>query len=206
MTQFSNNELIKYLSFTKYLFSNELINSFYEVDRADFVLEELIDDAYFDMPLSIGYNQTISQPKVVALMLEMLDLKKGQDVLDLGSGSGYTTALISRIIGSEGFVFGLEIIPELVNLGQGNIKKYNIKNARIIEASHTLGMEDKLFDRILVSAAADDLPYELIMQLRVGGKLVIPIKDSIYLIEKKEDGLVHNECRGFSFVPLVYKK
>lgn len=161
MTQFSNNELIKYLSFTKYLFSNEIINSFYEVDRADFVLEELIDDAYFDMPLSIGYNQTISQPKVVALMLEMLDLKKGHDVLDLGSGSGYTTALISRIIGSDGFVFGLEIIPQLVVLGQENIKKYNIKNARIIEASQTLGMEDKLFDRILVSASAEDLPYEL---------------------------------------------
>jgi len=200
----SNESLIKYLIFTRHLFSTNVIDAFYEVNRADFVRQECIDDAYYDMPLSIGYAQTISQPQVVSLMLEILDLHEEHEVLDIGAGSGYTTALISKIVGNNGFVYGLEKIPQLVDFAKENISKYNVKNALILKAKETLGLEKKKFDRILVSASAHDLPYELIDQLKVGGKLVIPIKKSIYVIEKKEDSLVHDEYRGFSFVPLVY--
>ena len=201
---YSNESLIKYLIFTRHLFSSRVIEAFYEVNRSDFVREECIDDAYYDMPLSIGYSQTISQPQVVSLMLEILDIHEEHEVLDIGAGSGYTTALLSKIVGNNGFVYGIEKVPQLVDFAKKNISKYQVKNALILEAKDDLGIKGKKFDRILVSASAKDLPYELIDQLKIGGKLVIPIKKSIYVIEKKEDSLVHDEYRGFSFVPLVY--
>lgn len=201
---YSNESLIKYLIFTRHLFSSSVIEAFYEVNRSDFVREECIDDAYYDMPLSIGYSQTISQPQVVSLMLEILDIHEDHEVLDIGAGSGYTTALLSKIVGNNGFVYGIEKVPQLVDFAKNNISKYQVKNALILEAKNDLGIKGKKFDRILVSASAKDLPYELIDQLKIGGKLVIPIKKSIYVIEKKEDSLVHDEYRGFSFVPLVY--
>lgn len=202
--EISNESLVKYLIYTERLFSKNVIDAFYIIDRADFVREESKADAYFDMPLGIGFSQTISQPQVVAFMLELLDAKRRDNVLDIGAGSGYTTALLSKIVGKNGFVTGLDRVSELVKFGQNNLKKYDISNACIKQADNKLGVKGKKFDRILVSAAANDLPHELIEQLKVGGRLVIPIGSSIYLIEKREDSLVHEEFRGFSFVPLIY--
>jgi len=121
------------------------------------------------------------------MMMEMLEPYSGQKILDIGSGSGWTTALLGFIAGDDGSVTGLERIDKLVKFGSNNLQKYELKNAEIIQATNEFGMPNEKFDRILVSAAADEFPSELTTQLRVGGKLVIPVRNSIYEITKKED-------------------
>jgi protein-L-isoaspartate(D-aspartate) O-methyltransferase len=199
----NNDYLVDYLISDGVLKSENLIDAFRKIDRKDFVLVEEKEIPYEDKALQIGYGQTISQPYVVAFMIELLDLQNADKVLDIGSGSGYTTAIISNAIGRVGYVFGLEKIPALVEFGKENIKKYDIYNAFISKASYSLGVRNKKFNKILVSAAAPELPMDLIHQLEENGKLVLPIKDSIYLIEKR-DGKVYEQRFGdFSFVPLI---
>jgi protein-L-isoaspartate(D-aspartate) O-methyltransferase len=138
-------------------------------------------------------------------MLEMLSPREGQKILDIGSGSGWTTALLSFIVGDRGSVLGVERVEELVEFGSVNLNKYGFNNAKIIQAGSKLGIPDEKFDRILVSAAADKFATELIEQLRSNAKLVIPIRNSIYEITKKESGEVESiEHYGFTFVPLIY--
>ena len=137
-------------------------------------------------------------------MIEMLEPKKGDRILDIGSGSGWTTALLAVIVGVSGSVIGLERVKQLVEFGSSNLEKFNFKNAKIIQAGDNLGIPNETFDRILVSAAAEEFPYELIKQLKTNGKLVIPVKNSILEITKKEDGMIEEiEHYGFRFVPLI---
>lgn len=171
-----------------------------KIDRKDFILEQDKKFAYQDRPLSIGYQATISQPSTVYFMLDLLDIKKNNKVLDIGSGSGWTTALLAK---KAKQVYGTEIIPELVEFGRNNLKKYNFKNAKIVLAKE-LGMPEKApFDRILVSASAQELPKKLIKQLKIGGILVIPIKNSVWKIDKiSKNKIRKKEFPGFVFVPL----
>ena len=200
----SNTNLINHLINRDSLKSSNIIEAFRHIDRADFVLDPTVSDIYEDYPLQIGYHQTISQPTTVAMMLEMLCAKDGDDILDIGSGSGWTTALLSFIVGDKGSVTGLERVDSLVKFGNDNLKKYSFKNSKIIQASDELGIVGKKFDRILVSAAAEEFPSELTLQLKTGGKLVIPVKNSIFEITKKENGeLELIEHYGFRFVPLI---
>ena len=201
--EINNDYLVDYLISNGALQSENLIKAFRKIDRKDFILIEEESVPYLDAPLQIGYGQTISQPQVVAFMLELLDLQDGNRVLDIGSGSAYTTALIASCIGRVGYVFGLERIPALIEFGKNNLRKYEIYNAFISKASFNLGIKHKKFDKILVSAAADSLPLELLEQLEDDGKLVIPIKNSIFLIEKRDGQFFEKEFEGFSFVPLV---
>lgn len=185
--------------------SASIDKAFAEVDRADFVPRRLSLSAESDTPLPIGHGQTISQPRTVRMMLEWLDVQKGDKVLDVGSGSGWTTALLSQIIGRGGEVCAVEIEPDLVELGQNNCERVGINNARFFQAGPELGLpEEAPFDRILVSAAADKLPEELLDQLKTGGKLVVPVGGDILEITKrtgnKYDSEIHN---GFVFVPLI---
>ncbi|MCD6342182.1 MAG: protein-L-isoaspartate O-methyltransferase [Spirochaetaceae bacterium] len=202
---YSNSDLIKHLIGRDALKSEIIIDAFRQIDRIDFVPDPTGSDVYEDHPLSIGFQQTISQPTTVAMMLEMLFPGKGEKILDIGSGSGWTTALLSYIAGETGYVIGLERIKTLVEFGKGNLDKYNFQNAEIIPAGKALGLPGETFDRILVSASADEFPADLTSQLKTGGKLVIPVLDSIYEITKKEngelDGLRHY---GFTFVPLIF--
>ena len=201
----SNSSLINHLINRDALKSSNIIEAFEHIDRVDFVLDSTASDVYEDYPLQIGYQQTISQPTTVAMMLEMLSPKEGQKILDIGSGSGWTTALLSYIVGNGGSVTGVERVGSLVEFGSHNLQKYSFKNAKIIQATDELGIVGEKFDRILVSAAADEFPTELTAQLKIGGKLVIPIKNSIYEIIKKEDGeLEAIEHYGFRFVPLIF--
>lgn len=139
-------------------------------------------------------------------MLELLSPKKGDKILDVGSGSGWTTALLGYIVGSEGKVCGIELIPDLVLFGRANLEKYDFKNTKIYQATKDLGLKDKgPFDKILVSASARNVPEELVNQLKVGGTMVIPIQDSIFRIFKKSRKQIEKEkIPGFVFVPLVY--
>lgn len=189
----------------KILKTKRIIEAFQKVDRKDFVLPEYYDEAYGDYPLPIRSGQTISQPTTVAIMLEMLNPKKGDQILDLGSGSGWTTALLAYIVGPEGKVWGVEIIPELVTFGQSNLSKYSFPWARILLAGKKLGLSKEApFSKILVSASAKELPDELVSQLKNGGTMVIPVLDTLYKVHKLSDGKVKiQSLPGFSFVPLV---
>ncbi|MDD2934962.1 MAG: protein-L-isoaspartate O-methyltransferase [Candidatus Pacebacteria bacterium] len=186
--------------------NKSIIDSFIKTDRKDFITSEYKKDAYQDIALSIGFGQTISQPFTVAFMLELLQPKLGDDILDVGSGSGWTTALLSQIVGENGKVFGTEIIPELVKFGSSNLKKFNFKNTKIIQSKpNIIGLPSEApFDKILVSASSDTLPKEFIHQLKIGGTIVIPIKESIWKISKKSEIEIEIEkFDGFKFVPLI---
>jgi len=182
-----------------------IINAFKTIDRKDFVLKEYENEAYGDYPLPIGFGQTISQPTTVAFMLELLQPKKGDKVLDVGSGSGWTTALLAQIVGKKGRVFGVEKIPQLISFGKENLAKYHFPNAEIRKAGKELGLRKKApFDRILVSAAAQTIPQELVEQLKIGGIMVIPVNNDILRIKKVSDKEIKTQrFEGFVFVPLI---
>jgi protein-L-isoaspartate(D-aspartate) O-methyltransferase len=187
--------------------SPHIENAIKNVDRKDFVSPEHVDKSDKDVALPIGFGQTISQPSTVSLMLELLELKSGLKALDVGAGSGWTTALMANIVGPKGEIVGVEIIPELVEFGQKNLSKYN-KGLR----ANIFYVQDQLgypligpYQRILVSAASKDIPEELLAQLSVDGIMVIPISNSIWKIVKKSlDGTVleKTEYPGYVFVPL----
>lgn len=201
----SNEILISHLKDKGLLGAKELEDAFRTIDRADFAPKDYKVEFYEDYPLPIGFGQTISQPTTVAFMLELLGLKKGDNVLDVGSGSGWTIALIAEMIKPRGKVWGVEIIPELVEFGGKNLAKYNFPNAEIFQAHKQIGLpEHAPYDKILVSAEAEDLPPELLEQLKIGGIIVIPIKNTLYKIEKlAEDKTKETAFPGFAFVPLV---
>ncbi|WP_309498090.1 methyltransferase domain-containing protein [Sulfurovum sp.] len=188
------------------LSSENIIAAFTELDRKYFVPKSQEDYIYIDVPLPIGNEQTISQPSTVAFMLEHLGAQSGDKVLDIGAGSGWTTALLCYIVGDKGSVIGLERVEALVEQGKENLLKLGIpSHCHISKAGTDLGMPSEQFDRILVSAGADGIPKELFSQLTVGGTLIIPIRESIYkFIKVSESEVSEEEFYGFRFVPLVY--
>jgi protein-L-isoaspartate(D-aspartate) O-methyltransferase len=201
----TRKQLIEHLEENmKVLRAPEIKKAFEKIDRADFVLEDYKEEAYEDYPLPIGFEQTISQPTTVAFMLELLDVKPNSNVLDVGSGSGYTTAILASIV-TKGNVLGLEIIPELAQMGKINIAKYKFSNAKIeySDSKSVLIADFKKFDRILVNAAAEEVPENLLGVLKPGGIMVIPIKHSLFKVHKKENGEIEStEYPGFAFVEL----
>ena len=200
-----NQKLIETLKNDGVLNSKETEEAFLFMDRKKFILPEYFGMTYDNHALSIGHEQTISQPYTVAFMLQLLQAQKGEKILDIGSGSGWTTALLSYIVGKNGFVYGIEIIPELVKFGQKNLSKFEIKNAEIfLVDKKVLNLPKKiLFDRILVSASAKKFPKKLLEQIRIGGVIVIPILNSILKITKtSKTKIIEKKFPGFVFVPL----
>ncbi len=200
----SHHELSRYLQQRGVLKSAMLIESFNAIDRKDFVSPGLQDEAYEDHPLAIGAGQTISQPYTVAFMLELLQLEESDRILDVGCGSGWSTALLAQTAKS-GFVTGVELVPELLALARDNLEKYPLTNIRLELAGEALGIPGQTFDKILVSAAAEELPSELVDQLKPGGTMVIPVQNDMVVIFKRKDGSIEqSEFSGFRFVPLIY--
>ena len=202
------DRLVSRLEKNGYLKSPDVIRAFLSIRREDFVLPEYKGEADEDIALPIGYGQTISQPLTVAFMLELLAPKAGQKILDVGSGSGWTTTLIAHIVGRGGKVIGIERNEDLKKFGEENAKKYEEVTkevARFILGDGSKGYpEDSPYDRILVSAAADCVPNDLKDQLKIGGKIVIPIEGSIWMMEKAgENRFEKEEYPGFILVPLV---
>jgi len=201
-------DLIDNLIKEGWLKTPQIIEAFRKIKRADFMPENMKDLAEVDEAMPIGQGQTISQPKVVAFMLELLEPKAGEKILDVGSGSGWTSALLSEIVGKKGRVVSLELIPELKEFGEKNAAKYGFVEkgtAQFICCDGSKGYEEESpFDKILASAAARRVPEAWKKQLKVGGRIVAPINSSIFLfVKKSENEMEEKEYPGFIFVPLI---
>ena len=206
-----NEKMVKELIEGGWLKTKRIINAFLKIKREDFLPEDLKHLAYLNEALPIGYGQTISQPLVVAFMLEKLDPRPGEKILDIGAGSGWTSALLAEIVGEKGKVIAIEIIPELVEFGKKNASKYNfIEKGRVkfICGDGTKGYaQDAPYDKILCSASAKEVPNAWKEQLRIGGKIITPIKNSIVELTKIDEKEFQTlEYPGFVFVPLISKE
>ena len=139
-------------------------------------------------------------------MLEELQPRTADKILDIGTGSGWTTALLAKIAGESGFVNSFEIIPQLAEFAADNLARFSFDNIEVrIAEPNQLGMQGKLFDKVLVSAAARDVPQDLLAQLAIGGRMVIPVKTEILIIDKLADNNFQEKVlTGFAFVPLIY--
>ena len=180
--------------------------AFAAIDRAGFLTPDQLRFATDDHPLPIGLGQTNSQPSTVANMLELLDVHPGHRVLDVGAGSGWTTALLGHLVGPTGRVVGVELVAAIARWGAENVARHDLPWATISVAEPgVLGAPDRgPFDRILVSADADDLPDELVDQLADGGVLVIPVRGRMLRVARHPDGTVDATAHGsYSFVPLL---
>lgn len=181
-----------------------VIKAFLDVPRHKFVPKEFIDSAYFDSPLPIGKEQTISQPYIVALMTELLELKGPERVLEVGTGSGYQAAILAEI-GCE--VYTIEIIEKLSWAARENLKPFGYNNVHFkVGDGHRGWEEHSPFDAIVVTAAPDQIPHSLVSQLKTGGKMVIPVGDinqDLLLITKKELGLDIKTITPVRFVPMT---
>jgi len=176
------------------------------VPRELFLPVALKSRAYNDTPLPIGQNQTISAPHMVAIMCDLLDLKPGMTVLEVGGGSGYHAAVMAAMIGPDGMVYSVERRPQLVAAAKRNLEKAGITNVTMIEADGSIGLaEHAPYDRISVAATAPRVPEPLKQQLKVGGKMVIPVGrdyQDLYLVTRK-NGFCVEEKMGVIFVPLI---
>lgn len=184
-----------------------IIEAFRKIKRVDFLPDEIKNLAELNEALPIGFGQTISQPLVVAFMLELLEPKPGEKVLDVGSGSGWTSALLAEMVGEAGKVIALEVIPELKEFGEKNAKKYK-GNVNFICADGSKGYaKEAPYDRILASASAAELPQVWKDQLKINGRIIAPINNSIWLFVKHSvSNISSGEFPGFVFVPLLTKK
>lgn len=177
-----------------------------QVDRALFLKGLFKDRAYEDMPLPIACGQTISQPSIVGLMTQALDVQPRHKVLEVGTGSGYQAAILSKLARR---VYSLDRFKRLVTDAQALFNALNISNITAIAADGSHGLSDQApFDRILLTAAAEDPPSTLLAQLRIGGIMVLPVGQSdtvqsLIRVTKTEAGLDYKELRTVRFVPLL---
>ena len=190
-------------------FPQKILDAFSKVKRENFIPRNVKTMAYEDTALPIGHGQTVSQPHTIAIMLSLLDLKKGQKVLEIGSGCGYVLALLSEIVEKEGRVFGIEVVKELAKKSKENLADY-YENVKIYNKNGAEGLEEKaLFDRILISAAIRDIPEKVMGQLKNNGILVAPkgsrFEQEIIAIQRKSktEFEIKKKIPGFIFVPFV---
>lgn len=192
-------------SMTPVIKDPRVIEAMRRVPRERFVEDDLRPHAYSDRPLPIGHGQTISQPRMVAIMLQELALKGDEKVLDLGSGSGYQTALLAELAGQ---VIAVELVPELVERSRAVLAGLEYKNVSVHQATEQLGWPDAApYDAIIVAAAAPRIPMSLIDQLAEGGRMVIPVggrgRQELMLIEQSKEGVRVSRRGACGFVPLI---
>ena len=194
--------LLDYWRSTGIITNDKILAAFEKTPRENFILQKYRADAYFDEPLPIGLGQTISQPTTVAIMTSALMPEKGQKILEIGAGSGYQAAIIAELVSIKGKVYTLERIRELALFAKRNLRDY--KNVTVIHADGTKGYAKAApYDRIIVTAAASELPKEIFKQLKDDGVMVIPIEDHLFKITKVKGKPVMEDLGLFAFVPLV---
>jgi protein-L-isoaspartate(D-aspartate) O-methyltransferase len=183
-----------------------VIAAMMRVPRHLFVPPELVEYAYADQPLPIGLNQTISQPYIVALMTELISPHKNHKVLEIGTGSGYQAAVLAEIVDS---VWTIEILKPLARSAEERLSKLGYGNVRVLCGDGYAGWPEYApFDRIIVTAAAEEIPDPLIQQLRDGGKMVIPVGSAfsiqnLVLVEKHGNQILKRKIAPVRFVPLM---
>lgn len=184
----------------------KILDAFRKVSRHRFVDPALRQDAYSDFPLSIGNVQTISQPYIVALMVQLLEIKRSDNVLEIGTGSGYETAILAELADK---VFSIERIDILANKARRVLEELGYKGIIIKVGDGTLGWQEFApFDKIVVTASAEKVPAPLLEQIKEGGRLVIPVgprfTQTLMLLEKTGKGYITEKgiC-GCTFVPLI---
>ncbi len=179
-----------------------------KVPRHLFVPEKYVEEAYADYPLPIGYGQSISQPYIVGLMSEQLQVQPGERVLEIGTGSGYQAAILAEM-GAE--VYTVEIIPELAQQAQERLKRLGYGRIQVLNEDGYFGWEEHApYQAIVVTAAPDHLPQPLVNQLAEGGRMVIPIGpqgfvQTLWLVEKKNGEVEMTNLGGATFVPFTRK-
>jgi protein-L-isoaspartate(D-aspartate) O-methyltransferase len=193
--------------FGKAKLDTSVVRALLNVPRHEFVPDDMQGSAYLNRPLSIGYGQTISQPFVVAAMTDMLALGSAALVLEVGTGSGYQTAVLAELAAA---VFSVEVVPELAESADRSLKRLGYDNVRVRNSDGWRGWpEHAPYDAIIVTAAAPEIPEALIDQLKPGGRLVIPIgapgrTQFLTLVEKDVEGKVTvHEGLPVAFVPLI---
>jgi protein-L-isoaspartate(D-aspartate) O-methyltransferase len=196
-------ELIKHLSWE--IADKRVVEAMKRVPREAFVPQEYYHAAYDDRPLSIGFGQTISQPFIVALMIQALELKGDEKVLELGTGSGYEAAVLAELAKQ---VVTVEIIPELAESAKRVLKKLGYSNVEVHIAGQTLGwLGDAPYNAIIVSAGAPSIPQILLGQLSWGGRLVIPVgshwQQELMKVSKDKEGNKVENLGACYFVPLI---
>jgi protein-L-isoaspartate(D-aspartate) O-methyltransferase len=185
----------------------KVLQAMFKVERHRFVPEGLQYLAYEDMPLPIGMGQTISQPYIVALMTELLELKGNEKVLEIGTGSGYQAAILAELTGK---VYTIEILPELAKPAEKLLKDLGYKNIEVKCADGYLGWPGIApFDAIIVTCAPPEVPKHLIEQLAEGGRLVIPVGEEfqeLKLLVKKQGRIEEKNIVAVRFVPMQRKR
>ena len=181
----------------------KLLNAFRKVKRENFVLDK--KRAYEDTALPIICRQTISQPSTVMLMLQALEFKEDDKVLEIGTGSGYNLALICRIV--KGVVYSLEVHKELIEFAEKNLNKEKINNYEIFHRNGYFGLKKYApYDKIILTAAPNEIPFELIKQLKINGTMIAPVgkySQKMLKIIKKKDKIIKEDLGDFLFVPMV---
>jgi protein-L-isoaspartate(D-aspartate) O-methyltransferase len=203
------NDLIIYLKNSKFLTDEKVESALQNIPRHEFVPESELEYAYDNEPLPIMKNQTISQPGVVTRMTEWLDVKNGQNILEIGTGSGWQSAILSYLVGS-GTIYSIERHPELAKFAQENLKKLKIDNVHVILGDGTLGYSQASpYDRIIITAACTEIPLPLLDQLSENGLIIAPVggsSQSLVLLQKTSKGIVEIKNQSkYVFVPLVGK-
>ncbi len=202
----AKKRMVRHLIKYNYMKSEKVISAMLKVDRANFVPNDYMADAYFDYPIPIGFKQTISAPSIVGLMTEVLDIKEDDKILEIGCGSGYQAAILAEIA-IKGKIYTIERIPEFIEITKEKLKNYN--NIKILPGDGYYGYKEEApYDKIIVTAAPVEIPGPLIEQLKTGGKMVIPVGGSylqnLILVEKisltKIKKTLLCECM---FVPLI---
>ena len=215
----SNEQLMQELKSLGYIKTQRIEDAFLIIDRKMFVPEKEHAAAYVNEPLALGYQQTISQPLVVAFMLELLEVRPGEKILEIGTGSGWQTALLSylacdRVVDGEGLlekiisVVSLERIHELHEQAKQNIERYPViaQTVLLLEQDGMKGCSEQgVYDKIICGASARHaIPQAWKDQLKIGGRIVAPIGKNIVVLDKKaKDDFSQREFFGYSFVPLV---
>ncbi|HAL55979.1 MAG TPA: protein-L-isoaspartate O-methyltransferase [Bacteroidetes bacterium] len=186
-----------------------VLRAMQRVQRHEFVPPDLVPEAYEDRPLPIGYGQTISQPYIVALMTELLALKKHHKVLEIGTGSGYQAAVLAEIVDS---VFTIEIVQALAGSAEQRLKRLGYDGINVRWADGYDGWQEHApFDAVIVTAAAEHIPPPLLRQLKEGGRMVIPVGhpffvQNLILVEKRAGKITTRTIAPVRFVPLTRQR
>jgi len=202
------SKLVQRLKRHGYIESEQVEMAMSKVPRHLFVPENVKSRAYVDSPQPIGQGQTISAPHMVAMMVENLDLKEGQKVLEIGGGRGYHAAVIAEVVGEKGRVITVELLESLASDAKTVLKGAGYSNVKVVIGDGSKGFkQESPYDRISVACGAPEIPPPLLKQLKIGGKILIPVGGSFYqnlilAVKTEENKIKKKDLGGVLFVPL----